>query len=114
MITRGARQLASPSGRVDDPPRRVSPRRAVIFRPMNVRVLLFATYADLAGREQIDLSLAAPATVGDLLRQLRSAVPGAARIPERPLVAVNQVHAGLDSLVRDGDEVALLPPMAGG
>jgi molybdopterin synthase catalytic subunit len=81
---------------------------------MSVRVLLFAIYADLAGRESVELSLAAPATVGDLLRQLRIAVPGAARIPARPLVAVNQVHAGLDSPVRDGDEVALLPPMAGG
>ncbi len=81
---------------------------------MSVRVLLFATYADLAGRESVDLSLSVPATVGDLLRQLRVVVPGTRGIPERPLVAVNQVHARLDSPVQDGDEVALLPPMAGG
>ena len=105
---------ASPSGRVIDPPRRVSASGAVIFPGMNVRVLLFATYAELVGRERVDLSLAEPATVGELLRQLRSTVPGAQRIPERPLIAVNQVHARLDSPVRDGDEVALLPPMAGG
>jgi molybdopterin converting factor small subunit len=29
-------------------------------------------------------------------------------------VAVNQVHATLDSAVHAGDEIALLPPMAGG
>jgi molybdopterin converting factor small subunit len=81
---------------------------------MSVRVLLFATYAELAGRESVDLSLSAPSTVGDLLRQLRVMLPGANAIPERPLVAVNQVHARLDSPVVDGDEVALLPPMAGG
>lgn len=81
---------------------------------MSVRILLFATYADLAGRECLELSLPVPATVEDLLRRLRTVVPGAERIPERPLVAVNQVHARLDSLVEDGDEVALLPPMAGG
>lgn len=81
---------------------------------MSIRVLLFATYADLAGRESVDLSLSHPATVADLLRELRVVLPGTSGIPERPLVAVNQVHARLDSPVQDGDEVALLPPMAGG
>jgi molybdopterin converting factor subunit 1 len=81
---------------------------------MSVRVLFFATYAELAGRERIDLSLAGPTSVTELLRQLRDEIPGTARIPERPLIAVNQVHARLDSMVQDGDEVALLPPMAGG
>ncbi len=81
---------------------------------MSIRVLLFATYADLAGRESVDLQLTVPATVGDVLRQLRAVLPGTKGIPERPLVAVNQVHARLDSPVQDGDEVALLPPMAGG
>ncbi len=81
---------------------------------MTVRVLLFASYADLAGTGAVDLRLQAPSTVRDLLVQLRSALPGADALPERPLVAVNQVHARLDTPVRDGDEVALLPPMAGG
>jgi len=81
---------------------------------MTVRVLLFATYADLAGRGSVELRVLPPATVADVLRQLRDLLPGAAQIPERPLVAVNQVHARLETLVSDGDELALLPPMAGG
>lgn len=81
---------------------------------MNIRVLLFATYADLAGRGSVELRVAPPATVADVVRQLRGVLPGASRIPERPLVAVNQVHARLDTPVSDGDELALLPPMAGG
>ena len=81
---------------------------------MNVHILLFATYADLAGRGSVELSVAPPATVADVLRQLRDLVPGAARIPERPLVALNQVHARLETPVSDGDELAVLPPMAGG
>ncbi|MBL8978922.1 MAG: MoaD/ThiS family protein [Gemmatimonadetes bacterium] len=81
---------------------------------MPVRVLLFAAYRDAAGREVIDLPLPAPATVAEVLRQLKLAVPGAGALPERPLVAVNQVHARLESPVADGDELALLPPLAGG
>jgi molybdopterin synthase catalytic subunit len=81
---------------------------------MTVRVLLFATYADLAGREAVDIPSLPQATVADVLRHLRAAVPGADRLPSRPLVAVNRVHASLETQVSDGDEVAILPPMAGG
>jgi molybdopterin synthase catalytic subunit len=79
-----------------------------------VRVLLFASYAEWTGRESIELSLAAPATVADVVRHLRAAVPSASRIPERPLAAVNAVQVGLDAFISDGDEVALLPPLSGG
>lgn len=81
---------------------------------MAVRVLLFATYADLAGAHSVEVPVESPSTVGDVLHRLRILLPGADRLPDRPLVAVNQVHARLDSPVSDGDEVAVLPPMAGG
>ncbi len=81
---------------------------------MTVRVLLFASYAELAGRESVEIPVRAEATVDDVLRHLRAAVPGAERLPPRPLVAVNLVQAGPETRVADGDEVAILPPMAGG
>jgi molybdopterin converting factor small subunit len=81
---------------------------------MTVRVLFFASYAELAGREAVEVPVAASDTVADVLRHLRGAVPGIGALPERPLVAVNRVHARLDTPVGDGDELAVLPPMAGG
>jgi molybdopterin converting factor small subunit len=86
-----------------------SPRTVI-----QVRVLLFATYADLAGQEAVDLMIEAPATVADVVRRLRDTVRGAQRIPERPLAAVNHSHARSDTPVAAGDEIALLPPLAGG
>lgn len=79
-----------------------------------VRVLLFATYAEQAGRESLELVIPAPATVQDVLNRLRASLPGADRLPTAPLAAVNQVHARLSAAVADGDEVAFLPPLAGG
>jgi len=79
-----------------------------------VRVLLFATYAELAGRTLVELSLPAPATVQDVLLRLRALLPGAQGLPEQPLTAVNRTHARLTTPVRDGDEIAFLPPLAGG
>jgi molybdopterin converting factor small subunit len=79
-----------------------------------VRVRLFARYAELVGRAEAAVSVALPATVGDVVRRLRDEVPAARALPERPLAAVNMRHVKLDADVRDGDEVALLPPIAGG
>jgi molybdopterin synthase sulfur carrier subunit len=79
-----------------------------------VRLKFFARYAELVGREDAELSVPFPATVADVVRQLRHELPGAGQIPERPLAAVNLRHARLDAPVHEGDEVALLPPLAGG
>jgi sulfur-carrier protein len=79
-----------------------------------VRVRFFARYADLVGREEASVTLPLPATVADVVREARAALPGGAQLPERPLAAVNLKHARADTPVLPGDEVALLPPLAGG
>lgn len=80
---------------------------------ITVSVLLFASYADALGRSSLALTLAPPATVGDVLARVR-ALPGAERVPPRPLVAVNEAYAAAGDALADGDEVAIIPPTAGG
>ena len=79
-----------------------------------VRVRFFARYAELVGREEAAVLLSLPATVADVVRRVREELPGARQLPERPLAAVNLKHVKLDAHVDDGDEVAFLPPVAGG
>ena len=80
---------------------------------MRVRVRFFASYAETFGRDEMGLTLAAGASVADCLAAIR-ADPAAARLPPSPLVAVNQRYAKPETLLADGDEVALIPPVAGG
>ncbi len=80
---------------------------------MNHRVLLFARYAELFGTPQVDVTLPDQATVNDLVAALRR-LPGGAELPEHPMVAVNLTQSVGDTALRAGDEVALLPPLAGG
>lgn len=80
---------------------------------VSVRVLLFASYAERLGREVLELTLPTPATVGGVLREVR-ALPGGERLPARPLCALNLSHVGPDTPVSGGDEIAILPPLAGG
>lgn len=80
---------------------------------MTVRVLLFASYADALGRPDVTIDLPAGARVRDVLDRVRSLVAGK-RVPEKPLVAVNQRYAREDQAVHATDEVAIIPPVAGG
>jgi molybdopterin converting factor subunit 1 len=80
---------------------------------MSVTVLLFASYADALGASTLSVDLPAEATVADVLADLMGR-PGAERLPSSPLVAVNQRYASATSAVRAGDEVAVIPPVAGG
>jgi len=80
---------------------------------MTLTVLLFASYADALGTSSLALQLPAEARVSDLVAQVR-ALPGAEGLPLAPLVAVNQRYARSDQRLSAGDEVALIPPVAGG
>lgn len=80
---------------------------------MTIRVLLFASYADALGGPEIQLKLADGCTVREVLAAVRQR-PGAHRLPPLPLVAVNQRYAGPDTAVTASDEVAIIPPVAGG
>lgn len=81
---------------------------------MTVRTLLFAAYRDLAGTDEVALDLPAGATARDLVARLRAQGGAWERLPSAPAVAVNLEYASLDTPLREGDEVALIPPVGGG
>jgi molybdopterin synthase catalytic subunit len=60
------------------------------------------------------LELAAGATVGDAVAALATRHDVVARLRDRFRVAVNQAIVGDDHALADGDELALIPPVAGG
>jgi molybdopterin converting factor small subunit len=79
----------------------------------SVTVLAFAAYADRLGWRRQSVSVGAGATVGDVVDACR-AMSGGAILPEVPLVARNAAFVSLGEVVSAGDEIALMPPVAGG
>jgi molybdopterin synthase sulfur carrier subunit len=79
-----------------------------------VRTLFFAAYRDLVRTSELPLELADGATVADLVAELRSRGGPFADLPSDPAVAVNRVYASSSQPLGEGDEVALIPPVAGG
>ena len=78
-----------------------------------IRVQLFARYAELLGADHVDLPSQGITTVADVLERLR-ALPGGAGIGSATLVAVNLRQAKPNATVTTRDEIAILPPLAGG
>ena len=80
---------------------------------MKVKALLFASYREKAGVGRLTLDLDDGATVGELAEAMRVRFPGLPEA-ERIVVAVNNEYQKHDFVLRDGDEVALIPPVSGG
>lgn len=81
---------------------------------MRVHVLYFGILKDFFEGER-DLVEVEPGTdVGGLMELLRGRVVGIAGVWGSLAVAVNREYAGLSTVLQDGDEVALLPPVSGG
>ena len=80
---------------------------------MTVRVLLFASYADALGAPEVQLDVPDGASVADVLDRLRGLTAGK-RVPSNPLVAVNERYAPAEQRISATDEIAIIPPVAGG
>jgi molybdopterin converting factor subunit 1 len=84
---------------------------------MRVTVRLFARLRDIAGAAELARDLTPGSTVitvGDVWRQLAGEFPELARYERSISSAVNADYARMDQVIRDGDEVAFLPPVSGG
>ena len=81
---------------------------------VEIRTLFFASYRELVGTKELDIDLPEGATVSDLVSTLRSRGGAFTVLPVDPAVAVNHSYADPAVLLNDGDEVALIPPVAGG
>ena len=80
---------------------------------MTVTVRLFASYAESIGKSEVSLDVGDGSTVADVVRAI-SALAGGDRLPPSPLVAVNCTYAKGTTLIVEGDEIAIIPPVAGG
>jgi molybdopterin converting factor small subunit len=81
---------------------------------VHVQVRLGAGLATAAGTRRLSVALPQGATVDVLLDRLRELEPGIAAGLGSALPVVRGTHAGREQELSDGDEVALLIPVAGG
>jgi molybdopterin synthase catalytic subunit len=81
---------------------------------MRVRVRLFASLREAASRSERHLDLPEGASAEAAWQALVGEAPALADRRASLAVAVNRVYAGFETVLRDDDEVAFIPPVSGG
>jgi len=81
---------------------------------MQIRVLFFGVLKELVGRSSETIELPEGARVEDVLRHYSLQDPRCEAMLPSLALALNQEYSSAHSVLRAGDEVALLPPVSGG
>ena len=81
---------------------------------MKIVVKYFALFRDITGTDQDTVVLGEESIVSDLLGSIRSKYPEMDRTKRDVIVSVNRTFASHEVRLKDGDEVAIFPPVSGG
>jgi len=79
-----------------------------------ITVRFFAIYRERTGATTMDLQIPAGATVEHVIQRIFHEFPSMTVRPDQLVVAVNAEYASFSQPLREGDEIALIPPVAGG
>lgn len=81
---------------------------------MRIHIRLFSIIREKAGTGALTLDLESPACVSDAAAMLAGRFPILTQDLQRVAFAVNQTYANGDVLLRDQDELAVIPAVSGG
>ena len=81
---------------------------------MQVTVRLFASHREAAGKNVCVVDLPDGSTAADAFARTCTEFPAIAATARGVAFAVNQQLVAGEARLRDGDEIAFLPPVAGG
>jgi molybdopterin converting factor subunit 1 len=79
---------------------------------IKVKVLFFGATADVVGSRELELATKETPTAKELIDQLTQTHPALAK--HKLLIAINEEYADADTVLNDGDEVALFTAVSGG
>ena len=81
---------------------------------IKINVLLFGACREVAGASELDCDLSAPADVAGAWAEIKARFPNLEKFERSALFAVNEEHARKEDPLKDGDTLAIFPPVSGG
>ncbi len=75
-----------------------------------ITIKFFASLREEVGKNEIQIEASEQLTIAKIWNQVCDGIP----LPNHVLMAINMEYTDLNSLVKDGDEVAFFPPVTGG
>jgi molybdopterin converting factor subunit 1 len=83
-------------------------------RRMLIRTRFFAVHRERLGTDRLEIELPAQATVADLVEDVVRRHPDLVTVLRSARFAVNREYVPATTVLKPGDEVAFIPPVAGG
>lgn len=81
---------------------------------VKLTVKFFGSYQEAVGEKKLEIETDTVSKVQDLIDELTEKYPNLADLDDQLLIAVNKTMAERGKELKDGDEVAFLPPVSGG
>ncbi|HEY9768691.1 MAG TPA: MoaD/ThiS family protein [Coleofasciculaceae cyanobacterium] len=81
---------------------------------IKIKVKLFAIYQEAFKTSELDMMFPRQTTVGNVLESLIQQQPYLAKWQEVTRFGVNLQFVESDTVLQDGDEIVLIPPVSGG
>ena len=81
---------------------------------MKISVVLFAAAKDIVGQPKIEIEVCDKGTVNDAKQSLAKIYPNLAPLLDNSAMAIGNEYCRMDQTLRDGDELACIPPVSGG
>ena len=81
---------------------------------MEVKITFFGRFREITGENEITLEIKKDLTLKEILEIILRKYPKLKEEKNNMLFSVNHRYASLETIVRDGDEIAVFPPVGGG
>jgi molybdopterin synthase sulfur carrier subunit len=81
---------------------------------IKIDVLLFGALREAAGASELNSEMAAPANVTSAWNEIKTRFPNLEKFERSALFAINEEHARKEDRLKDGDTLAIFPPVSGG
>jgi len=81
---------------------------------INVKLKFFASAREAVGSKEVEMQVESGSSANDVLEQLIEEYPELKDQEKHLVLAVNKQTGRSDKMIKDGDEIAVLPPVSGG
>ncbi|NPA54684.1 MAG: molybdopterin converting factor subunit 1 [Aquificae bacterium] len=81
---------------------------------MKIKVLYFSSIKDKLKKVSEEIEIKESSTVEDLISVLKEKYPDISQNFDKVMIAVNEEYAEKEQKLKEGDIVAIIPPVSGG
>ena len=81
---------------------------------MKVKILTFASIKDICGFDERDVNISKEIIISELMNKLSKEFPDLNNMTGSMLFAKNEEYCTLETILKDGDTLAIFPPVSGG